>query len=449
MKKRNLFYALTAGIALFSACNNNSDEFTPTDDNTAQQLVLQVASSGDGLTTRAGRPLYSSEAKQKIENVKVMICKADDGAIVYDQLISNWNGDGAKPYDQNGHGRETVIKLTQKLPAGTYKVYGIGYSTDSKYKVATATLDAHLKTLTTNAVKNFKGDLKITLDQSGNLLTDKVGEEIFAGSLDLQIEEGKGFNKAVVLHRQVAGTFGYFKEVPYIAGAAKLRLVAYNRNQDLVLGQFNTNVMTENGTENNAAMFVVNGTTPVNDKVIYEINLADWYTNGAADIVDNNSDGLIDITNWKKPDVLAKDANFENGSFFGGNFVIPFAKDAAIDSPKNTFELQLTDNGGKVLRTWIVKLPSTDKQLTQHSVWSWNTNSFTETKNNTDTQITYNVVRNHLYGIGTRTLDKPTDPQPGPGPEPDPDKPESLNNKQVLILQVNDNWELIHSMELD
>lgn len=447
MKKRNLFYALTAGIALFSACNNNSDEFTPTDDNAAQQLVLQVASSGDGLTTRAGRPLYSSEAKQTIENVKVIICNGTN--VVYDTLINDWMKN-SETYELNGHGRETTISLKhKKLDAATYTVYAIGYSTNTKYQANGKELAAHLKEITANTT--FDANLKLTLEQTTE--ADKIGEEIFATSVNLTIEEGKGFNKAVVLHRQVAGTFGYFKEVPYIAGAAKLRLVAYNRNQDLVLGQFNPNIMAENGTEKNTAMFVVNGTSPANDKVIYEINLADWYTNGAADIVDNNSDGLIDITNWKKPDVLAKDANFENGSFFGGNFVIPFAKDAAIDSPKNTFELQLTDNGGKVLRTWIVKLPSTDKQLTQHSVWSWNTNSFTETKNNTDTQITYNVVRNHLYGIGKRNLDNPENPQPdpeGPGVDPNPeDKPESLNNKQELILQVNANWELIHSMELD
>ena len=91
MKKRNLFYALTAGIALFSACNNNSDEFTPSDDNAAQQLVLQVASSGDGLTTRAGRPLYSSEAGQMIDKIKVIIKKNKDKMIAYAGEISEWN----------------------------------------------------------------------------------------------------------------------------------------------------------------------------------------------------------------------------------------------------------------------------------------------------------------------------------------------------------------------
>ena len=382
MKKRNLFYALTAGIALFSACNNNSDEFTPSDDNAAQQLVLQVASSGDGLTTRAGRPLYSSEAKQTIENVKVLICEKTGGRIVYDTLITQWSTPNvSEEYHTGGHGREKKILLdgNNKLEKNTkYIVYAIGYSDGSKYQKDTKGIAEHLATYgngleedgktpdNTETVKTFEGNLQLTLSQEGTTLADKIGEEIFAGSKEVTMNDG-ALKHTITLARQVAGTFGYFKEVPYIDGAAKLRLVAYNRNQDLVLGQFNTNVMTENGTENNAAMFVVNGTTPVNDKVIYEINLADWYTN----ITDTDRDGLIDITNWKNP--YDGKAKFKNGSAFGGNFVIPFAKDAAIDSPKNTFELQLTDNGGKVLRTWIVKLPGTDKQVKeQHSVWSWN-----------------------------------------------------------------------------
>lgn len=444
MKKRNLFYALTAGIALFSACNNNSDEFTPGDDSAAQQIVLQVASSGDGLTTRAGRPLYGEEAKQTIENVKVLICKAADGAIVYDKLIQNWNGDGATPYNQNGHGRETVIELTKKLDAGTYKVYGIGYSSDSKYKVEQENLSAYLAKTTTNAVTTFNENLKITLDQSGDL-ADKVGEEIFAGSLEFTIEKGKGFKKPVVLHRQVAGTFGYFKEVPYIAKAAKLRLVSYDRNQSLVLGQFNTNVMTGNGTTNNTAMFVVNGTDKITEDkhVIYEINLKDWYKNGITDIKDEDNNGLIDATNWQVPSALQGKAKFKTGSFFGGNFVIPFAKGS---SEEKTFVLELTNNDGtSALRSWIVKLPEDDKQSSEHDLYTWNTSSF-NTKKNTDNSTTYNVVRNHLYGIGKKTSDNPTDPDKE---DPNKEDPESLNNKQELILQVNDNWEIIHKMELD
>ena len=72
----------------------------------------------------------------------------------------------------------------------------------------------------------------------------------------------------------------------------------------------------------------------------------------------------------------------------------------------------------------------------------------------TDTSAnTYSLVRNHLYGIGTRMNDEANPGKPGVDPDPDPknpnDKPESLNNKQELVLKVNDNWEVIHGMELD
>ena len=62
-------------------------------------------------------------------------------------------------------------------------------------------------------------------------------------------------------------------------------------------------------------------------------------------------------------------------------------------------------------------------------------------------------MRNHLYGIGTRMNDQADPEHPGTDPEPDTedpdDKPESLKNKQELTLQVNDNWEVIHGMELE
>ena len=75
--------------------------------------------------------------------------------------------------------------------------------------------------------------------------------------------------------------------------------------------------------------------------------------------------------------------------------------------------------------------------------WNGATTAFATSKV-TDTKNSYNVVRNHLYGIGTRTLDNPTEPG-----KPDIDDPESLNNKQELTLRVNDNWEVIHSMDLE
>lgn len=429
MKKRNLFFALAAGMVMFSACSNDDDVINGGNNGLneeVQQLVLQVASSGDGLQTRAGRPLLSSEAKQTIENVKVIICDGSD-AIKYVTKIDNWGTSGSTEYKTNGHGREKTIEIPKdkKLAAGKYTVYAFGYSTDSDYDLTTITNATEGSTFEANTTLSFKKDNP----------TNEIGEEIFAGDLSLTVETGKGFKTSVVLNRQVAGTFAYLKDIPYIADASKLQLVASNRNSKLVLGKFGNFDLTGNGINNdNNINYVVNGTEAVQDKVIYTINLTDWFTS----LKDDNNDGLIDgDDNW----ITANHTDYASGSVFGGSFLIPFKK-----GDTETFKLQLTKaNGTDVLREWVVKLPANDKQREAHSLWSWDTTSFTEETSVTDDADKYSVVRNHLYGIGTRTLDEPTDP----GTNPDIDEPESLNTKQELTLRVNDNWEVIHNMEIE
>jgi hypothetical protein len=434
MKKNYLLAAMASGVMLFSACSNDEAIMNGSDNNAEQTLVLQVASTGDNLTTRAGRPLLSSEAKQAIDNVKVIICQGTgNGNVKYVKTLDKWSDTSdasSKPYggDTGGHGREAIIKLADgdKLATGDYTVYAFGYSNNSDY--------TDLATKITDIAKNgdFSENVTLTLNQTGG---NKIGEEIFAGSCALKVEDGKGFYTPVVLNRQVAGTMAYLTDIPCVAGGTKLQLVASDRNTNLVLGHFANHDLDGNGTAADADVnYVVNGTATAADKVIYEIVLGDWFSNPA---LDADKNGLIDAeTNWK-----GDAAKYANGSVFAGNFVIPFAK-----TTESTFTLQLVDNSNNALKSWKVKLPASDKQLSSHTSYIWNSNntSFTESTTAQDAADIFNVVRNHLYSIGTRTLDEPTQP----GTDPD-DKPESLVNKQELVLKVNDNWEVIHNMELE
>lgn len=414
-----------------------------------QIITLQVENGGDGLATRAGRPLYSAEAKQTIENVKLWIC---DGAgnVKYVTTISNWDKDGSTPYTTGGHGRQTTIELkgADKLAAGTYKIYAVGYSATSDYDL----------TKVTEVKKTEEGGGKYTFSENMVLPikggdTNKIGEEIFAGQMKLTVEKGKGFKKPVVLNRQVAGAFAYVKDIPFMKGAKYLKLVASAQNQSLVLGNFNSFDLTGNGYGNAANVkYVVNGTNGKSGSETYVISTIDlnkWFTA----IKDEDGDNLIDAgENWKNPcrpsssPAAGTYPTFQKGSAFGGEFVIPFAH---VDG-KQTLTLQLTKENGDSLRSWKVNLGSTDVQLNQ-AITYWNSNwdsTITDTSANT-----YSLVRNHLYGIGTRMNDEADPEQPGVDPDPDPenpnDKPESLNNKQELVLKVNDNWEVIHGMELD
>lgn len=404
----------------------------------AQIITLQVENGGDGLATRAGRPLFSAEAKQTIENVKLWICDGT-GNVKYVKEISAWNTDDVSTvYTTGGHGRQTTIELTDadKLAAGTYKIYAVGYSNSSAYTLTDVTKVAKEGTFNENMV----------------LPCSTAGEEIFAGQMELTVEQGKGFKKPIVLNRQVAGAFAYVKDIPYMEGAKYLKLVASAQNQSLVLGNFNSFDLTGNGSGNDANVkYVVNGTNGKSGSdtcVISTIDLNKWFTA----IKDDNKDNLIDAgENWKNPYSSDGEGHptFQKGSAFGGEFVIPFAH---VDG-KQTLTLQLTKADGKVLRSWKVNLGSTDEQLKQ-TITCWNSGSTDwSTSLSGESANTYSLVRNHLYGIGTRMNDDPgkgTDPDPDPNPEPtDPDQPESLNNKQELVLKVNDNWEVIHGMELD
>lgn len=449
--KKCMFFALAASSLLFSACSSDDAVVSTEGQNEAvQQIVLQVASSGDGLTTRAGRPLYSSQALQTIENVRVMIYKnGTDGGektIVYDKKL-NWKE--STTYNKGGHGRQFTISLkgNNRLEAGSYKVMAVGYSDNSDYTYALdVTSDA--------ALTGTYSDITATL-KAGK----KDAEEVFAGDAALTIGDdkkitnltpGDEYGLAVTLHRQVAGSFGYFCNIPAkVDGktAKTLRLVVRDKNDKLTFNNFNSSFTTTGST----IQYYVNGSKSTDAAltsdaqfkdggegyVLYSIDLNTWFPNG-----DENKDGLLNAedASWKHPDDVK--TQVVKGSVFGSNFVIPFN----YAEGKNTMELQLLDAENHIIKTWTVSIPTDD----QNKVAA---NGVTDVS-----PSIFNVVRNHMYNLGVKTSNGTPDPDPSnptPKPDPDPDKPkpgtdqpEDLSKSQDLILKVNDNWEAIHQMEL-
>lgn len=441
-----MFLALAASSLLFSACSSDDAVVSTDGQNEAvQQIVLQVASSGDGLTTRAGRPLYSSQALQTIQNVRVLIYNTDTKTIVKDAKL-DWKKSAT--YDKHGRQLTLTYKGNERLSEGNYKVMAVGYSDGSDY---TYSLDV---TGTAALTGNYS-------DITATLKADKVAEEVFAGDAALTIGADKKITNltngeengvAVTLHRQVAGSFGYFCNIPARVGgknAKTLRLVVRDKNDMLTFKDFNSSFTTAEG---NTIKYYVNGSTSTgaalatdaqfkggeNGYVLYSINLNTWFPGG-----DENNDGLLNAEDksWTHPDSVK--TQVVKGSVFGSNFVIPFKyKDG-----KSTMELQLLDADGNIIKTWTVSIPESD-------VNNDGNKGLTDASNSI-----FNVVRNHMYNLGVKTSNGTTDPDPSnptpdpnkPDPEhptPDTDKPEDLNKSQHLILKVNDNWEAIHNMEL-
>lgn len=416
------------GSLAFCACTGNQSAGDGLGEGAEQEITLAVA-NGNSTSTRAGRPLLSSEAKQNIDKVIVYVVDASTKEVKHTEEVTNWQS-SSEEYGTND-GRFTSFVLDTKLPTGDYQLFAVGYqSQGSSYGDIESALVSG-STFQENAV------LPLT--------ADGPAEEIFAGSTEsFHVDQAKGFKQRVVLNRQVAGVYVYAKEVPFIAGATELRLVASNENNRLVLGQFVNLELDNNGFGNSIQTAVVNGYSQESafDKTL-EIDLNEWFTA----IEDTDGNGLIDTgveyANWKKPG-FSETATFEKGSVFGGAFVIPFAK----VGEEQTLKLQLTTAGGsEVKREWNVNLPSTETNT--YTLYTWNGASFGEGESVTEDAHHYNIVRNHLYGLGSRTMDDPgtgTDPEPGIDED---DDPISLNNKHELELIVNDNWEAIHDMELD
>lgn len=398
-----------------------------TSDTGTDQIISLAVANGNGPASRAGRPLLSSAADQGIENVVVYVVNASDNTIVATKTYSDWQNESAD-YRIND-GRYAEFLLDDKLEDGTYRIFAVGYHDNSDYgDVPSALVSGN--TFQENAVLT--------------LATDDGAEELFAGSTEsFAVLKAQGFKKEIVLNRQVAGVYVYAKEIPYIEDASMLKLVSADENNLLVLGQFINMDMTDNGTGSGITTAVMNGASaaPEFDKTLATIDLNEWFTT----LEDADGDNLIDTgagyANWQKPARYNGVATFEKGSVFCGAFVIPFAK---VDMAQ-TLKLQLTTASGDVKREWNVNLPTTDP----YTLYSWNGLGFDNGASVTEDANIYNIVRNHLYGLGTRDTDDPgngTDTDPTPG---DNDDPISLNNKHELKLIVNDNWEIIHDMELD
>lgn len=447
--KKGMFFALAASSLLFSACSSDDAVVSTDGQNEAvQQIVLQVASSGDGLTTRAGRPLYSSQALQTIQNVRVLIYNADTKAIVKDEK-KDWKTSTT----YTNHGRELTLtyKGDQRLGEGNYKVMAVGYSDNSDY-----TYDLNVAGKDALTGKTYSSDITATLKAG------KVAEEVFAGDAELNINADKKITNLtsgeedgldVTLHRQVAGSFGYFQDVPASVNgkvATTLRLVVRDKNDKLTFNHFNSS-FTAAGATGSTIKYYVNGskstTAPTSDAqfnngdkgyVLYSIDLKTWFPQ-----LDENGDGLLNAEDtWNHPSDVK--TTIVKGSVFGSNFVIPFN----LTSGKSTMELQLLDAAGDIIKTWTVSIPAKDV----------NTDATNGNVADESASI-FNVVRNHMYNLGVKpsnggkTDPDPGNPNPDPKPDPDPDKPdpdkpEDLSKSQNLILKVNDNWEAIHKMEL-
>ncbi len=416
-------FAALSMIAL-SACNEKEDAPVYNDD--AQVFTLTV-SNNDGKDTRAGRPLYSEAAAQNIDMVHFFIINTGTNKVVYEKDIPNWMSDQSV-ITVGDDARQTTIELKgeDKLAVGTYKAYAVGYTSSGSvysYSPDFTTLE-----------KESEWTSAVTATTSGD------AEEIFAGTTEdnqniVITSAGETFTKTIVLKRQVAGTYGYFTNIPAKGPkgeeAKTLRLVAAAKNTQVVLDGFDkTNAVNgkTSAAEESNVMFYDGKTKGF---VVYSINLESWFTDG-----DTNSDDVLNESDTWAAGITESGVTFKTGSVFAGKFVVPFS---AVASASNSLQLQLLDQGGNILRYWNVNLAAAQEDVIDITAAEPAAADELSTSS-------YSVLRNHLYTLGMR---KAGDNGGTDDPDGDEDKPEDLNKGQQLVIKVSGEWEAITGMVLD
>lgn len=311
--KKKFYYAgmLAAGLLTFASCNNDEDpivggEQNPTTEEAGQVIRIAVANTGDGLQTRAGRPLTSADAAQDIDHVRIVLLQNagteenPDYSIVLVKDIDNWMG-VSQDYSDDGQGKEYTWRLSseesENLSANaTYLAYAIGWSEGSEYdftiKSTAASYPLDWTVVSTDLVNKDMNFVNATAQAAL-----KNGEEVFAGSLTLATNADSEFGTSdnaenvLTLHRQVTGTIGYFENIPtYPVGkkadvmaatdgyaayvsTLKLQLVVSAKNDNLILSSFNT-AFRETG-EN--VQYVVNANNSAVDGQSGEAGTKDGY----------------------------------------------------------------------------------------------------------------------------------------------------------------------------
>lgn len=490
MKKNYFFTALAlCGLLTFTSCGNDDDPISEgpnTEIAAGDQVIVLDMQDTDVLSTKS-RPLLSAtnQGSEKVTDVKLLVFATKDNTgkditpkYLKTIYIPNWDQvSNDRDYD---YGRKYTLKLKgdDKIKIAEAKeVTIIAVGQDESNQTATPApfeigakgstgekfISADWKTwITGNPTTNFgsaAGEGFLFTKVRGGKDAKQPVAEIFSGTSEpVQIGLEGGFSATVLLKRQVAGMIGYFNRIPAeVNGNAvtNIRLVASVENKQIDLvhalddqvddttnGKKLENVVngfnpSNNTTDNNGVAFM-NGTVGYQ---VYNIDLTQWYekaageaTNGAdaywGDAAGTDTEngnvkilGLGDKAKakWKNPLSVSNTLpRVETGSVLAGEFVIPFNRIVAA----NTLELQLL-SGDAVVKSWAIKLDP-------------------NSQSDKDSDKSYNIYRNHLYQIGDRKGgDSPVDPGT------DPDKPQPLDKDQELLIKINDQWEFIHSMELD
>ena len=462
---------------LFMATACGSEQaITPADDEKQQSFSVVVESVGELFEGGEGvnpadavsrRPISSVTPTQTFDKLALLIIEyASPAKVVYKKTIDNWsNPDNKASYPwstEDGQGRYATITLTgdECLEEGkNYMAYVIGYHTGTYGGYEP------FKGIEVGDYYNYYNQTEVvTVPEDGS------ADEIFAGAevffvkdgviLSQRSSEAEVEHGLMVARRQVAGTFGYFTRIPVIENGkevAKLRLVSTKENRTAIFGGFRSVDDNLNFHKDN----VINGMNPATDYdcvlagslnkdafSVYEIDLCKWFpgnTENALLPLDANGDGYLDSadSNWKtdEENYPKGTISLPRGTVFGDSFLVSIAMlKNDVDEGIPTFQMQMLDVDGNVIKYWDVVLRNLDTAGETRTLVSLpnGVNGRTEITEleNIDTESCFSVVRNRLYTMGEKSQSQ----------NYGEDEPIDLSKENVLVLDAHHEWQIMNSI---
>ena len=474
MKHSKISILLGVFPFLLTSCSSDDSEDSSSLEEQAKEQTFTVVvesvgelfSGGEGVNPTAfTRGQISSVAPtQTFDKLTVMMVEyASPAKVVYKKTIDNWsNPDNKASYPwstEEGQGRYATVTLTgdESLEEGkNYMAYVIGYHA--------GTYGGYEPFKDIEVGDYYNHTEVVTVPENGSV------DEVFAGAEVFWVKDGIILSQRspeaevehglMVARRQVAGTFGYFTRIPVTAGGkkvAKLRLVSTKENRTVIFGGFRSVDDNLNFHKDN----VINGMNPATDYdcvlagslkkdafSVYEIDLCKWFpgnTENALLPLDANGDGYLDSadTNWQtdEENYPKGTISLPRGTVFGDSFMVSIAMfQDDVDEGIPTFQMQMLDAGGKVIKYWDVVLRNYETAGENRTLVSLPEGVDGRTEimelENIDTETCFSIVRNRLYTMGEKSQSQ----------NYGEDEPIDLSIANELVLDARHEWQIMNSI---
>ena len=457
MKKQYFLMAAFATAMAFTACSNE-DEMPAVDNgsmNIEPDAMIEIAISNTGTgSTRAARPVTSSEAANNVNKVQQVFFDAEgnkvttgQGGLTFDEaettsdysisengLITYTNTESSTgPGETNRETQKAKIRVNGLDENAEYTIVAYGWNgndfpygtisnpvTDQMYY---STGESHNKS-GIGLEEVFAGTTKATTSKEVSKTEGQTTVTYIKFTSQVRVE----------LTRQIAGMVAYFKNVPAEIDGKKVNKItveAIDQSKGFYFpaALYTTTESGITGNEFNGTSNSGTSETLLTFSIDTETQTKDLEDGGKIYLFGNDKEDGKKFQVADEMKTVDVDAlKLQDNTLFGGRFILPFAKHVGSKTGwGSTLLVKIFTEGNSEAAAKTLTVKTNDAPTTP------TTESALE--------LFYDIRCNNFYSIGEKMdTDNNT---PGGG-----DNPADLSAEDNLMVLVNDAWSVIHDMDL-